>query len=270
MRVAVVGCGSIGRRHIRNILALGHDVIAHDTDAGVVSRDDWPGGAEFVKHLPDALTVDALLICTPASTHAEMGRRIAAHGYRKALFVEKPIALSSQECDVFQSWPHPTTMVGYMLRHHYMARAMRAMFEKPVTGSFISSSDMSMWPGRQYASPMLEYSHEIDLALWCGAPSSVWYAEVYRSGALIRVGDWFVYLLWRASTYRREWSVSDGRMGYQHAFLSADELGPEMYVDEIAHFLDCAEKGIPTITPFADGLRVLDVCEQAERMACVR
>ncbi len=37
MRVAVIGCGSIGLRHVKNIVALGHDVIAADMDEAKVS-----------------------------------------------------------------------------------------------------------------------------------------------------------------------------------------------------------------------------------------
>lgn len=274
MHVAVIGCGSIGSRHATNIKALGHSLllfdqdtsrataVAHSLDCGVVGglRSLSSGGA----FISDS---DAVLICTPAFTHAAVARQLLEAGYRGPLFVEKPIAISVEECAIFEVWPHPTTMVGYNLRHHRLARGMRAMFRSPVSGSFAVASDMATWPGGSYAKPLLEYSHEIDLALWFGAPPQVNYADRSDDRAFIVLGGrggWDVSVGWKSAEYRRLWSVYDGHAGFRHVFHSPKELGDQMYSDEIAHFLDCAYIGVPTGTPFTDGISVLDVIAQVE------
>lgn len=263
MRVAVIGIGSIGLRHARNILALGHEAIATDSDDAALERACQLGARRGA--LKEA---DAVLICTPATTHAAVACDLLAHGYRGPLFVEKPLALSVDEAEIFAAWPHPTTMVGYMLRHHHMARAMRAMFRTPVTGRFFVHSDMSKWPGQSYGDPLLEYSHEIDLALWMGAPSTVSGASRSDHDAFFMLGgEWSIGIGWTYPKQERRWEISSGVMGYVESFDDQKGLGDQMYVDEIAHFLDCAARGVPTETPFADGMRVLDVIAKAEALA---
>lgn len=277
MRVYIIGCGSIGARHAANVSALGHCLSFFDEDFGKARSLflQYPRNAEAASRVRETMLVidppGAVLICTPASTHAAVARELRDEGYSGPLFVEKPIALSSEECDIFRTWPHPTTMVGYMLRFHHMARAMRAMFMAPVSGRFYVHSDMSTWPGRSYADPVFEHSHEIDLAMWMGAPAVVSGASRASEDAFLMLGgEWSIGIGWNCLRPARRWEISNGRIGYTEHFDEQKRLGDEMYRDEIAHFLDCVEKGITTITPFSDGLRVLDVCEQAERMACVR
>lgn len=263
MRVGIIGLGSIGTRHASNLRALGHYVIAYD----VARTVEWAWARsidEFLEQQPEAV-----MICAPASTHASLARGLLASGYCGPLFVEKPLATSVEDAEVFSRWPHPTTMVGYNLRFQPMAIAMREMFKPAVCGSFHLDSDMQNWPGQSYGPMILECSHEIDLALWCGAPATVRFARINAQSAyfmLGELGDWIVSLSADAP-YSRIWSVGGKLRGYEFCFHSPISLGIEMYVREIEHFLDCAHRGVATITPFADGLRVLDVIDQAQGLA---
>jgi predicted dehydrogenase len=244
VRVGVIGCGSIGRRHIRNILSLGHEVIAHDWDSSLILRRDWPLNATFTKSFPDALTVDALLICTPAATHAQVARRALGHSYCGPAFVEKPLALSVDECAVFREWPSPVTMVGYNLRFQPTARFFKSV------GGWTAGAFYCECDNGKYGNDIFELSHEIDLALWLGVKPMPWGLHGH------------------AERYWRQWQVwNEQGTGLTADFHAPDALGEQMYVDELAHFLDCAQKNIPTITPFADGIRVVQVCEQALAMA---
>lgn len=266
MNVVITGCGSIGARHARNVRALGHTVYLSDVDQGRAVALADALGVGLVTPAADWWP-DAVLVCTPASTHAAVAREILNTGYPIPIFVEKPLALSVEECAIFKDWPYPTTMVGYNLRHHHMARGMRAMFREPVSGRFYVHSDMRQWPGQAYADPILEYSHEIDLALWMGAPATVSGARLKDTDIFFMLGEWSIGIGWQSPTSERRWEVSRGFMGYAQCFDDQQPLGDQMYVDEIAHFLDCAQRGVATDTPFADGIRVLDVIEQAKAMA---
>ena len=94
MRFLVVGAGSIGQRHGRNLAALGHAVLAWDADPERL-RAAAVAGMRPAASLEAALATrpDGALICTPPASHVDLGRRALAAGAH--LFVEKPIADAS-------------------------------------------------------------------------------------------------------------------------------------------------------------------------------
>lgn len=261
MKVGILGLGSIGSRHAANVVALGHEGIGYDP---AKPEADCRGTLDRIVN-----EADAVMICTPATTHASIARWLNAAGYLGALFCEKPLALSVEDCDVFLKWTHPTTMVGYMLRHHERAAALRAVVPAPDSISCRMDCDVLTWPGHDYAAFIYEASHEIDLALWFGGTPTVVSAEIRQDRARLRGPNWDVTLNGCAQQYCREWSASNRALGYHNMANSPQELGDSMYLSELAHFLDCAARGVPTMTPFADGLRVLDVIAQAQKLAQV-
>jgi predicted dehydrogenase len=102
VRVAVVGLGYWGPNLVRNLQELEcADVIAvcdPDTDRLELIQRRYPG-VEGYKNLEDVLAddrVDAVALATPVSTHFPLGRRALEAG--KHVFVEKPLAESSNEC----------------------------------------------------------------------------------------------------------------------------------------------------------------------------
>lgn len=92
IRFALLGAGRIGRIHAGNILAHPKARLAavYDPDPAVGELvSTW--GASF-RDLDGALgdpDIDAVVIATPAETHAELVERAASAG--KAIFCEKPI-----------------------------------------------------------------------------------------------------------------------------------------------------------------------------------
>ena len=97
IRIAVLGAGRIGRIHGRN--------AATHPDARLVAVADPHGpaaqelaaatGAEVASFddIVERSDVDAILVCTPTTTHADLIERGARAG--KAVFCEKPVDLSS-------------------------------------------------------------------------------------------------------------------------------------------------------------------------------
>src|SRR6187455_1430012 len=97
----IIGCGSIGERHLRCFQRTGRcEVSACDANAkllGEVSaRYQAPAHADFREALA-CHKFDGLVICTPAHTHLAIARQGAEHG--AALFIEKPLAVSLNEVD---------------------------------------------------------------------------------------------------------------------------------------------------------------------------
>ncbi|MBF9233337.1 inositol 2-dehydrogenase [Microvirga alba] len=97
IRIAVLGAGRIGRIHGRN--AANHPdarlVAVADPHAPSAQELAAATGAEVasLETIVERSDVDAILICTPTTTHADLIERGARAG--KAVFCEKPVDLSS-------------------------------------------------------------------------------------------------------------------------------------------------------------------------------
>jgi myo-inositol 2-dehydrogenase/D-chiro-inositol 1-dehydrogenase len=100
-RIAVLGAGRIGRIH-------GHNAARHPGATLVAVADPHGPSAEALAGATGAAVapldgiverpdVDAILICTPTTTHADLIERGARAG--KAVFCEKPVDLSSERIE---------------------------------------------------------------------------------------------------------------------------------------------------------------------------
>lgn len=271
--IVVVGVGSIGRRHIRNLIALGvdpTDISAVDirlnqfntTDiAGIGVQTVWCGREISEDDLGNPT---AMLICTPAHLHAQF----IAYAQRRQIpfFVEKPVTLSTAEpIDWSSAVPH---LVACNMRFRPELQALKAIAAGACTGRFECTQDMSTWPGVSYADPIFEFCHEIDLALWMFGPidavtTVTRTARVYEIAlehsnhktSTVRIGD-------APGAPTRRW----GLVHYERSFVQAFEHERDvnwMYLDEMAHFLRVARGDEPSVNTLRDARRVLEVCEFA-------
>jgi len=103
--VAIIGTGNISRQHIDGFLAFpGRCKITHLVDimpekAQAVNEARGLGARVSASHreILNALDVDLVSICTPPFCHAEIAIDFLKAG--KNVIVEKPMAVSLQECD---------------------------------------------------------------------------------------------------------------------------------------------------------------------------
>ena len=102
LKIAVVGCGNIGGRHIAVVDAEdGAEVVAIcDVDEDKVKKlselyDGIPYYTDYDKLLQES-GAEMINICTPHGLHCEMS--IKASQMKKHVLVEKPMALSSKDC----------------------------------------------------------------------------------------------------------------------------------------------------------------------------
>lgn len=271
MRVAVIGCGSIGRRHIGNLLALGCDVFGVDTSLNALSQ--IPVGAKEFWIAPYSgfapNDFDALVIATPYDKHLDWVE--SAVYCRVPFFVEKPLGSLEQlpRWRELAAMDLPVHQVGYQLRFNGVAKALRDVVPRPERGVFVCHCDSRTWPGGAYGPMLLECSHEIDLALYFGAPAVVTSAA-YDGRSCVDVdlgGVWHVTLNDRADEYYRRWRLHGHGNSGRATFHSPETLGDEMYRDEMEYFLNRVLDGHPSECPLADGLRVLEVCRQIERLS---
>ncbi len=92
MKFLIAGLGSIGRRHLRNLVALGEDdIVLYRTHRGTLEYEDleaFPVETELAAAL--AHRPDAVIVSNPTALHMSVAVPAAQAGC--ALFLEKPIA----------------------------------------------------------------------------------------------------------------------------------------------------------------------------------
>lgn len=194
MKFLVIGCGSIGRRHAKNLLALGQKVIATDVDAASRKRLEQESGirAHLSLHAALAEKPDAALVCTPPGTHLALAKKAVLAGCH--VFIEKPLSNSLSGIDAIAALAKKrgkVAQVGYNLR---FAPGLAKLKEILVSGKYgkalsaraIFAQYLPYWrPGTDYRKGytgkkkygggiILEASHELDYACWLlGRPKKV-------------------------------------------------------------------------------------------------
>jgi spore coat polysaccharide biosynthesis protein SpsF len=137
-RAVVIGCGSIGQRHIRNLRSLGiTDLFALRTREGA-SQDLDP--ALEVKELRDwsdlaELKADVALVCNPTSLHLETILRCLPHV--RGIFIEKPLAASLEGVAKLLEQikqRRVVSFVGYNLQFHPTVRVLQEFLADDAVG----------------------------------------------------------------------------------------------------------------------------------------
>src|SRR5882762_11689220 len=122
LKIAVLGCGRIGRMHAENIAAHPRATLAGVFDVHRPAADDV-GGKLGVTVFDSAETVffskdvDAVLIATSTPTHADFIEKAVAAG--KPILCEKPIDLSFarvQQCAQAIGSTRVPIMLGFVRR----------------------------------------------------------------------------------------------------------------------------------------------------------
>lgn len=138
-RCVVVGAGSIGRRHLRNLADAGVDAIALRTMQGQSGTLDlcrsvqsWQEVKSFAPTVaiianPTAMHVDAALIATQMGCH---------------ILVEKPVAdrvESAMQLQTAVTKRRTTALVGYQYRFHPTLRIARQWVQDGAIGEIVSA-----------------------------------------------------------------------------------------------------------------------------------
>jgi predicted dehydrogenase len=269
VRVLIIGYGSAGRRHAANARSLGHEVGVQDTD----SERCWDAAADgYVMPDDDWLVeVDAVVVATPASQHVQAMR----DWWATPMLVEKPLATSVSEVEHFKL-VHPShdVFVGYNWRYHQEVRGFRTRFRRADDLLLTCGSDMATWPGRSYAEPLLEMSHEIDLLRWWRAPVEPELVACQTwsdcDGVSLRFsGGDEVRLRWNVPATRGIFATEGGRERRLWPSFTGAVI-EQSYREELVAFCQFVSDGVNRGHCDLDGgLAVLRICEQAKVMAVV-
>lgn len=193
MKLAVLGCGSIGRRHLCNLLALGaRDVIAFDPVEAACRTIETELKIQTHTSLENIwkLAPVAALITAPSSLHVPLALEAVRHGCH--VFIEKPVSsstdgLANLENEIEQR--KIISMVGCNMRFHPGPATVKSLLGEKKIGAVLSAriqcgSYLPRWrPQQDYkksysastesGGAILDCIHELDLALWYLGPASL-------------------------------------------------------------------------------------------------
>ena len=142
MKFLISGLGSIGRRHFRNLLALGErDILLHRTHRATLPDDELAGFpvetdlAAALAHKPDAL-----IVANPTALHLEAAIPAAEAGCH--ILMEKPISHSLARVDELTAalvCGGGQCLVGFQFRYHPGLRQVKSWLEEGVIGTPLSA-----------------------------------------------------------------------------------------------------------------------------------
>ena len=203
MRWIVWGAGSIGRRHLRNLLARGErDVVALRRDASPLPDEfaDVPVRTSLSAARGDGAAI--AVICTPTANHVRDA--IAAVDAGCDVLVEKPLSHTLDGIDRLRAAADRGSRivgVAHCLRFHPVLRRVRAEL---ATGGLGAPLAVSLWCGQHLADwhpgsdhtrgysarrdqgggVLLDLSHETDYAQWLFGPAVAVSGIVRNTGTL--------------------------------------------------------------------------------------
>ncbi len=142
MRFLIAGFGSIGRRHLRNLLALGQtDLVLLRSGRSTLPTDEIAGLP--VEHSLDAALAhrpEAVFVATPTALHMDVAIPAAAAGCH--LFLEKPIdADTTRVPELRAALAHGggQVLVGFQYRFHPGLRKVRSLLAQNAIGRVVSA-----------------------------------------------------------------------------------------------------------------------------------
>lgn len=282
MNIGVLGYGSIGKRHVKNLEALGHRCYTYD-----------PANKLTTKRAHVFEKADAFVIASPTAEHRKDILDVAQTG--KPVFVEKPIGATNADWIALKEMTRKDRLfVGYNLRFLKNVRTVKAEMSNglvPIWARFTCSQLSEKEPYLRDG-VILNWSHEIDLALHLLGPAKVVASYTDKLGGkdllsviVLKHENECVstiqidYLL---KPQVRGFTVQMGVAAYiadiDHGTLITEKVGQQPIIQVEGEFNDCYLREMEAFIAFAsggmmqgctaqEGLDVLDVCLRVREQA---
>ncbi|MFH1506865.1 MAG: Gfo/Idh/MocA family oxidoreductase [Candidatus Omnitrophota bacterium] len=141
MKILVVGLGSIGSRHLSNLLGLGYkNIILYRTKKSVMQNISRFSSLPVYHDIDDALTQkpDVAIIANPTSLHVNTALKCAKAGCD--LFIEKPLShnlFGLRELDSLADRKGLVTFIGCQFRFHPHLQAIKKWIDDGTLGKVI-------------------------------------------------------------------------------------------------------------------------------------
>lgn len=179
VRFAILGAGRIGQVHAKAVSAVADAALVAISDpveaAARAVSDQYGCDIQNISDIAARDDVDAVIICTPTNTHADLIEMFARAG--KAIFCEKPVDLNLsriQDCLAVVEQTGAKLMVGFNRRFDPDFRALK----REIDAGHIGDVEMITLTSRDPGPPPAEYIkvsggifrdmtiHDFDVARW--------------------------------------------------------------------------------------------------------
>lgn len=296
--IGVIGLGSIGMRHAKNLLAMGHEVRGYDPDKDRMTMlDDLGGLCDGSPHnVLGKSFIEAVVVASPSDLH--YGHMRSALEAGKHVFIEKPIA--TKIGDRYARPAAPVTMVGYNLRFHSCVKKAKEWLDAGLIGIPLWANFTCAQHNDKYKDDLiLNWSHEIDLALYLLGPAKVMacvanaigHERVYDVADIVLTHEGLpglhqttIHLDYVTKPEQRGFTIAGSKgvilanlVDKQRTIILSTEdekeaicchdTYDENYVEEMQAFLDRID-GKETIgCTGSEGLAVLELCLEARKLA---
>jgi len=142
MKILIAGLGSIGRRHFRNLIALGEkDIILLRTRKATLP-DDELAGYPIETDLHEALNKHkptAVIVANPTALHLDVAIPAAEAGCH--ILLEKPVSDSMDRLDILQQAVQKSgskILVGFQFRFHPTLNKARELIQSNQLGKLLT------------------------------------------------------------------------------------------------------------------------------------
>jgi predicted dehydrogenase len=204
VRIAILGCGSIGRRHLANLLDAGHrDLLVYEPDPIQLADVHAAHGVSTTAALEKVWQwrPDAIVIAAPPSSHIPLALAAVERGVH--LLIEKPLSHSLEHVAHLAEEVRRRdliALIGCNMRFHPGPATVKQLIVDGAIGAVIAArlqtgSYLPDWrPAQDYrlsytaraeeGGAILDCIHEIDLALWYAGPGRLSAAVVRPATSL--------------------------------------------------------------------------------------
>lgn len=142
MKFLIAGLGSIGRRHLRNLIALSEkDIVLLRTRKATLPDDELAGypvetdiHEALKKHKPDGV-----IVANPTALHLDIAIPAAEAGC--AILLEKPVSDSLDRLDILQQTAQKSgskILVGFQFRYHPTLNKARELIQADAIGKILT------------------------------------------------------------------------------------------------------------------------------------
>lgn len=295
MKTLVIGCGSIGERHIKNLLSLNQEVYVYDKNLErmeKIVKEYKVGVFDFLSH---HMQIDAFIICTPPFYHIPFAVEAIKHNAH--IFIEKPLSNDMSFVPEFENTLNKTKlvcMIGYQMRFHPKLLEFKntsfnndivsitAWFSKSLADWHIGEDYRRLYTSHENEGGgiILDASHELDYVTWliskdvkqvscfCDKLSDLIIDTEDTADILLRFEGGAIaniHLDMVDKIHSRGCKVvrANGH-GYEWNISEDTHSWDRLYLDEMKHFIECIEKGIKPTIDLQAGKRVLEIAIAAK------
>ena len=300
MRFLIIGCGSAGERHTKNLLSLGQEVFVFDKDLVRAQRLVDTYGVSIYDFKSHHLPIAAFVIATPPNYHIPFAFEALRHDSH--IFIEKPISNSLDRVDeliTLAKKQDKIIQVGYQLRFNPGLMLVKKILDEGKIGRLLSIRAefgfyLPYWHHSEdyrnlytcYESQgggiILDSSHEIDYVRWLTGSEVTQVscfadklsnlevdvedtAEInlkFESGA---IGNIHVDFIQRDYIRSCKLIGEEDTIGWKLSQYEKDSNIP--YLEEMRHFISCIENHENPLVNAETGKRVLEIALAAKQSA---